>query len=81
MTLKNSKKIIDLFKQVSVSCVAAGNLIVLKTLSGNAGTAGVAIDQMHFPQVIGTVAGDDTLLVVAKTNSDADVIVKTLRNL
>jgi transcriptional regulator of arginine metabolism len=50
-------------------------------LSGNANTAGMAVDQMHFSQVLGTIAGDDTLLIVAKSNSDAEFIVKSLRML
>lgn len=73
------QKIKDLFKQITVSIVAAGNLIVIKTLNGNGSSAGMAVDQMHIPQVLGTVAGDDTLLVVAKNNSDADIIVKILK--
>lgn len=74
-------QIINLFKQVTISIESANNLIVVKTLSGNAGSAGMAIDEMKLPQVIGTVAGDDTLLIVAKTNSDADIILKSLRAL
>ncbi len=76
-----SDKIINLFKQIMLSVDFANNLIVIKTLSGNGGSAGMAIDQMHFPEVLGTVAGDDTLLIITKTNSDAETIVKTLRNL
>ena len=72
-------QIINLFKQVTVSMECANNLIVIKTLAGNASAAGMAIDQMHLQHVVGTVAGDDTLLVVAKTNSDAEIIVKSLR--
>lgn len=75
------KKILDLFKHVSVSCVAAGNLVVLKTLAGNAGTAGMAVDQMRFPQIIGTIAGDDTLLIITKSNSDAELVIKKLRSI
>ena len=59
----------------------ANNLLVIKTLAGNASSAGMAFDEMRFPQVLGTVAGDDTLLVVAKTNSDAEIILKSLRTL
>lgn len=77
---KISQKIIDLFKQVSLSCVAVNNLIVLKTLSGNAGTAGMAIDEMHFPQVLGTIAGDDTLLIITKSNSDAETVIRNIRS-
>ena len=76
---ETTPQIINLFKQVTVSMECANNLIVIKTLAGNASAAGMAIDQMHLPHVIGTVAGDDTLLVVAKTNADAETIVKSLR--
>ena len=71
---------VSLFKQVCQSIVAANNLIIIKTLIGNAGTAGMAIDQMQIPEILGTIAGDDTLLIVTRTNSDADALVKLLRN-
>ena len=76
-----SPKIIELFKHVTVSIVNVNNLIVIKTLAGNAGTAGMAIDGMHFPQVVGSIAGDDTLLVITKNEADAQIIVKSLRML
>ena len=75
------KKIIDLYKHVTLSISYANNLIVIKTLSGNASSAGMAIDAMHFPQVLGTIAGDDVLLIIAKSNSDAETIVNTLRTI
>ena len=74
-----SPQLIALFKQIVVSMASANNLIVIKTLSGNASAAGMAIDEMRFSQILGTVAGDDTLLVITKTNSDAEVVLKTLR--
>jgi transcriptional regulator of arginine metabolism len=74
-------QIVSLFKQVTTSVACANNLIVIKTLAGNASAAGMAFDEMHFPQVLGTVAGDDTLLVIAKTNADAEIILKSLRTL
>jgi transcriptional regulator of arginine metabolism len=76
---KLSPQIINLFKHITISIESANNLIVLKTLSGNAGTAGTALDEMKLPQVLGTVAGDDTVLIIAKSNADADIIVKTLK--
>ena len=76
-----SPKIIHLFKQVTLSIIPAGNLIVIKTLSGNAGTAGMAIDEMRLSQCIGTIAGDDTLLVITRNNTDAEAVVKRLRTL
>ncbi len=76
-----SPQFVSLFKQVTISVACANNLIVIKTLAGNASSAGMAFDEMRFPQVLGTVAGDDTLLVVAKTNTDAEIILKRLRTL
>ena len=79
VTKETSPKIISLFKQVTLSINYANNLVIVKTLSGNANAAGMAIDQMGFEQILGTVAGDDTLLIVAKTNADAETVVKSLR--
>ncbi len=76
-----SPQLINLFKQITTSIECANNLIVVKTISGNASAAGMAIDQMKFSQVIGTVAGDDTLLIVTKTSSDAEIVLKVLRTL
>ena len=73
--------IINLFKQITTSIEFANNLIVVKTLSGNASAAGMAIDQMHFSQVLGTVAGDDTVLIVTKSTADAEIVIKGLRSL
>lgn len=75
----SSPQMINLLKQIVTSIECANNLIVIKTLSGHAGSAGMAVDGMHFSQILGTVAGDDTLLIVAKTNSDAEFLVKTLK--
>ena len=72
---------LDLLRHVISSVDYANNLVVIKTLAGNANSVGIAIDEMHFPEILGTVAGDDTLLIVARTNSDAEIIVKTLKTL
>ena len=72
---------ISLLKHITVSVDYANNLIVVKTLSGNAGSAGMIIDELNFPQVLGCVAGDDVVIIVAKTNADAEVVSKSLRNI
>lgn len=43
---------------------AAQNLVVLKTSPGHANTVAVALDRENWPEIVGTVAGDDTILVV-----------------
>ncbi len=43
---------------------AAQNLLVLKTSPGNANTVAAALDREQWPEVVGTIAGDDTILIV-----------------
>lgn len=50
-----------------VSVEGAGPLLVLKTASGGAGAVGAAIDQAGWSEVIGTIAGEDTVLVVTRS--------------
>jgi transcriptional regulator of arginine metabolism len=56
----------------------AQNLMVLRTSPGNANTLAVALDQQAWPEIVGTLAGDDTILVVAP---DANTAVKLQKRL
>ena len=76
-----SQKNIDLFRHVTLSIVVANNLVVVKTLEGNGSSAGYTVDSMNIPQILGTIAGDDTLVIIAKNNSDAEIISQILRSL
>lgn len=49
----------------------AQNLLVIKTISGGAQPVAVAIDAEKWDEVVGTVAGDDTLLIIAGSNQSA----------
>jgi len=49
----------------------AQNLIVLRTSPGNANALAVALDKADWPDIVGTIAGDDTILVVAPDSSAA----------
>jgi transcriptional regulator of arginine metabolism len=50
----------------------AQNLIVLRTSPGNANTLAIRIDREELEEVVGTVAGDDTVLVIAGDNKEAE---------
>jgi transcriptional regulator of arginine metabolism len=52
----------------------AQNLIVLKTAPGHANSVAVALDQEEWPEIVGTVAGDDTILVVLPDNDTAQLV-------
>jgi transcriptional regulator of arginine metabolism len=56
----------------------SGNLIVLRTPPGSAHVVGSALDRSGFPGVIGTVAGDDTVLVVASEASGGAAVAERL---
>jgi transcriptional regulator of arginine metabolism len=56
----------------------SGNVIVLRTPPGSAHVVGSALDRSGFPGVIGTVAGDDTVLVVASESSGGAAVADRL---
>lgn len=56
----------------------AQNLVVLRTSPGNANTLAIAIDREELDPVVGTVAGDDTILVVTLDSVTADQLRQTL---
>ena len=58
---------------------AAENIIVIKTMSGMANAVGVCIDSLNVSGVVGSVAGDDTILLVAKTSDIAKEIKTELK--
>lgn len=76
-----SEKLLNLFRESVVSIRNANNLIVVKTLSGNASSAGMTVDQLNLPEIIGSIAGDDTLLIVADSNNDAQKVKKILEDI
>jgi len=59
----------------------SGNLLVIKTDPGEASPIGLALDRMGWSEVVGTVAGDDTLLVVVKEGSPARKLAKKILDL
>ena len=50
----------------------AQNLVVLKTSPGNASTLAVSIDREEMNEVVGTIAGDDTVLIISSDSEAAD---------
>jgi len=65
----------DSSKNIPVtSCESSGNLIVVKTQTGMAAAVAYKIDAMRLKSVLGTVAGEDTLLVVLGTETMADSV-------
>jgi transcriptional regulator of arginine metabolism len=57
---------------------SAQNLVVLKTAPGHASSVAVALDGAEWPEVMGTIAGDDTILVITPDNSTAAKVSRRL---
>lgn len=72
---------IDDFKRGYLSLTFSQNLGVIKTLQGHADTVAIALDRLDLPEVLGTIAGDDTILVILKENEKRDSFTKRLFNL
>ena len=58
--------------------VTAQNLVVLKTSPGHASSVAIALDQEDWSEVVGTIAGDDTVLVISPDNQKAGQLQKRL---
>lgn len=72
-------KMTTLFRECVQTINYANNLIVIKTMRGNGSTAGMFVDSLQFKEVIGSVAGDDTLIIVVDSNENAKFIAERLK--
>lgn len=63
-----------------VSVDVAQNLVVVKTFSGMASAACAAIDSMHLPHLVGSLAGDDTIFIACTDNSSAEELSTSLKD-
>lgn len=59
-----SDRFVKIFRETTLSYATAQNLIIIKTLSGCSGAAGEAIDCLSLDHIVGSISGDNTLLVV-----------------
>ncbi len=70
-----------IFRECVVSYDYAQNIIVIRTLPGLASAAGSAIDAMDMSAVVGTLAGDDTVIVIMRDNNAAAAFCGEIKNL
>ncbi|MDO4553401.1 MAG: arginine repressor [Bacillota bacterium] len=70
-----SDRLVKIFKETIQSVNSSGNIVVVKTLSGCANAAAEAIDTMSFPHIIGSLAGDNTFLLIADDPENVPGIV------
>jgi transcriptional regulator of arginine metabolism len=69
------------FKESVISTNVANNIIVIKTYPGEAQGTAAIVDGMNYVEILGTVAGDDTIICVINKNSNALKIHKLLQEM
>ena len=79
------EKFLRVFKDGYSNILQAGNIVVIKTVSGMAMAVAAALDHMMIPEIVGCIAGDDTIMCAAKSDDDAlkaiDSITRLLKEL
>ena len=79
MSTNVSDRFVKIFKETIKSVEASGNLVVVKTLPGCANAACEAMDSLNLPHMIGSIAGDNTIMVVIDDPSNVRSFVEELR--
>lgn len=74
-------RFIRMLAESLLSVSSANNLIVVKTLSGSANVAAEALDSMHWPEVLGTLAGDNTVLLIIRSNEETITVNSRIREM
>ena len=70
-----SERFIRILAESVMSIESAVNLIVIKTISASAQAAAEAIDSLKWPELLGTIAGDNTILVIARSEEAVESVV------
>jgi transcriptional regulator of arginine metabolism len=71
-------RLLVIIKQAFVSCDYANNILVIKTLPGMAQAVAATMDSLGWNDIVGTIAGDDTMLVVCRAEKLAEDLMDKL---
>lgn len=78
---KIGEKYIRVLKDGFVSMDRAQNILVIKTVAGMAMAVAAAIDTMKLEEIVGSIAGDDTIMAAVRTNEDTEAVMKKINEL
>lgn len=70
-----------MLKESLLSVASSGHLIVVKTLSGSANMAAEALDSLHWQEILGSLAGDNTLLLIIREDASAADVVARIQDM
>ena len=72
------ERFVRIFGDSVVGINTSANLVIVKTLSGSANAAAEAVDSMHWNDIVGTMAGDNTIFIAARDEKTVPDLVKRL---
>ena len=67
-----------IFSESVLNMAHVFNQVVIKTLPGSANVAAEVIDSLHWPEILGTLAGDNTILMLVRSIEDVDVVLQRI---
>lgn len=76
-----SERFIRMLAESLLTVAASENLIVVKTLNGSANVAAEALDSLHWPEILGSIAGDNTILLVIRSKADVPSVVSRIQDM
>ena len=76
--IKINDKLQTVFEQCLMGVDYAMNIVVLKTMSGAAQAVGYALDSFTWEEIVGSIAGDDTIMIVVRNEKSAKQLVSRL---
>ena len=74
-------KYADVLRAGFISMDSAQNILVIRTVSGMAMAVAAAIDALEFEEVVGCIAGDDTIMAAIRTTEDVQKVMKALNEM
>ena len=75
------QKYVLVLKNSFVSMEPAENILVIKTVSGMAMAVGAAVDHLNIPEIVGCIAGDDTVMCAIRRREDTASVMRTITKL
>ena len=76
-----SERLTRILADSLINVDSSGNMIVVKTLSGSANVAAEALDNLGWTEILGTIAGDNTIFIVVRNEADTAEIMNRIRKM
>ena len=76
-----SNKLVNIFSQTVLFVENVENFVAVKTITGSASAAAEAIDSLNFEEIVGTIAGDNTIFILVRTSEKAQELVRKIKKM